>query len=61
MNCAARCDDSKTRSELGYEPRPLRDTLVDTVRWLLEVGRVTPREAGRITARARSSGADPAR
>jgi nucleoside-diphosphate-sugar epimerase len=41
MNCAARCDDSKTRSELGFEPRPLHDTLADTVRWLVEVGRVT--------------------
>jgi dihydroflavonol-4-reductase len=48
MNCAARCDDSKTRSELGLEPRPLRDTLVDTVRWLVEVGHLTPSEAGRL-------------
>jgi nucleoside-diphosphate-sugar epimerase len=48
MNCAARCDDSQTRSELGFEPRPLRDTLSDTVRWLVEVGRVSRREAGRL-------------
>jgi dihydroflavonol-4-reductase len=48
MNCAARCDDSETRSELGLEPRPLRETLADTVRWLVEVGRITPREAGRL-------------
>jgi nucleoside-diphosphate-sugar epimerase len=48
MNCAARCDDSKTRSELGLEPRPLRDTLADTVRWLVEVGHLTPSEAGRL-------------
>jgi nucleoside-diphosphate-sugar epimerase len=48
LNCAARCDDSKTRSELGLEPRPLRETLADTVRWLIEVGRVSPREAGRL-------------
>jgi nucleoside-diphosphate-sugar epimerase len=48
MNCAARCDDSDTRSELGVEPRPLRDTLADTVRWLVAVGRLTPREAGRL-------------
>jgi dihydroflavonol-4-reductase len=47
MNCAARCDDSKTRSELGLEPRPLRATLADTVRWLVEVGHLSPREAGR--------------
>jgi nucleoside-diphosphate-sugar epimerase len=48
MNCAARCDDSTTRSELGFEPRPLRDTLADTVRWLVDVGHLTPREAGRL-------------
>jgi dihydroflavonol-4-reductase len=48
MNCAARCDDSKTRSELGLEPRPLEKTLADTVRWLVEVGRLSPREAGRL-------------
>jgi nucleoside-diphosphate-sugar epimerase len=52
MNCAARCDDSRTRRELAYEPRPLRDTLADTIRWLLEVGRVTPREAGRMATAA---------
>jgi nucleoside-diphosphate-sugar epimerase len=48
MNCAARCDDSKTRSDLAFEPRPLRDTLADTIRWLVEVGRLTPSEAGRL-------------
>jgi dihydroflavonol-4-reductase len=48
MNCAARCDDSETRRELTFGPRPLRDTLADTVRWLLEVGRLTEREAGRL-------------
>jgi nucleoside-diphosphate-sugar epimerase len=48
MNCAARCDDSKTRSELGLEPRPLPETFADTVRWLVEVGRLTRSEAGRL-------------
>ena len=48
MNCAARCDDSKTRSELGLEPRPLRETLGDTVRWLVEAGHVSRAEAGRL-------------
>jgi dihydroflavonol-4-reductase len=48
MNCAARCDDSKTRSEFALEPRPLQETLADTVRWLVEVGHLTPREAGRL-------------
>jgi dihydroflavonol-4-reductase len=48
MNCAARCDDSNTRSEFALEPRPLRETFADTVRWLVEVGQLTPREAGRL-------------
>ena len=48
MNCAARCDDSKTRNEFGLEPRPLRDTLADTIRWLIEVGHLTPHDAGRL-------------
>jgi nucleoside-diphosphate-sugar epimerase len=48
MNCAARCDDSKTRSELALEPRPLRETLADTVRWLHKAGHLTAREAGRL-------------
>jgi dihydroflavonol-4-reductase len=51
MNCAARCDDSRTRSELTLELRPIRETPVDTVRWLVEVGRVSPRQAGRLADR----------
>jgi nucleoside-diphosphate-sugar epimerase len=50
MNCAARCDDSKTRSEFGLEPRPLRETFADTVRWLVEVGHLSPAEAGPLAA-----------
>ncbi len=52
MNCAAHCDDSKTRNEFGLEPRPLRETLTDTVRWLVEVGHLSPGEAGRLAASA---------
>jgi dihydroflavonol-4-reductase len=48
MNCAARCDDSRTRSEFGVESRPLRETIADTVRWLVEVGHISPAEAGRL-------------
>jgi nucleoside-diphosphate-sugar epimerase len=48
MSCAARCDDSKTRSELGLEPRPQLETLADTVRWLADVERLSPAEAGRL-------------
>jgi nucleoside-diphosphate-sugar epimerase len=55
MNCAARCDDSATRSELGLEPRALQETFADTVRWLVDVGHVTPREAGRIATPATTS------
>jgi nucleoside-diphosphate-sugar epimerase len=51
MNCAARCDDSRTRAELRFEPRPLRETFSDTVRWLLEVGQLTSREAGQVSDR----------
>ncbi len=50
MNCAAHCDDSKTRNEFGLEPRPLRETLTDTVRWLVEVGHLSPGDAGRLAA-----------
>jgi hypothetical protein len=48
MNCDARCDDSKTRDELRLESRPLQETFVDTVHWLVEVGHLTPRQAGRL-------------
>lgn len=27
-------DDSKSRRELGYKPRPLRKTLIDSINWL---------------------------
>jgi nucleoside-diphosphate-sugar epimerase len=48
MNCAARCDDSKARAELAFEPRPLRETFADTVRWLTNAGELTERQAGRL-------------
>jgi nucleoside-diphosphate-sugar epimerase len=54
LNCAARCDDSSTRTELGVEPRPLAETFADTVRWLVSVGELTPKQAGKL---ARPSGA----
>jgi nucleoside-diphosphate-sugar epimerase len=44
LNCAARCDDSKARTELAVEARPLRETFADTIRWLVEVGHLGPRE-----------------
>ena len=48
MNCDAHCDDSKTRDQLQLEPRPLRETFADTVRWLVEAGHLAPRKAGRL-------------
>jgi dihydroflavonol-4-reductase len=48
MNCAARCDDSNTRRELGVATRRLHETLADTLHWLVEVGQLSPREAGRL-------------
>ena len=48
MNCAAHCDDAPTWRELGLQPRPLRDTLADTIGWLVQTGRLSPREAGRL-------------
>lgn len=44
---ATRCDDTRARTELGIEPRPLAETLADTVRWLHRTGRLTDRQAGR--------------
>jgi hypothetical protein len=41
-------DDAATRSEFALEPRPLRETLADTVRWLAEVGHISAREAGHL-------------
>jgi nucleoside-diphosphate-sugar epimerase len=44
LNCAARCDDSRARTELAVEVRPLRETVEDTIRWLFEVGHLSPRQ-----------------
>jgi hypothetical protein len=40
--------DAATRNELGLGPRPLRETIGDTVRWPEQVGHLTPRQAGRL-------------
>jgi nucleoside-diphosphate-sugar epimerase len=52
MNCSARCDVTKAREELGFQPRALRDTFSDTVRWLVDAGKLTARDAG-LVAEAR--------
>ena len=49
LNCAARCDDTKARTELAVEPRPLRETFADTISWLEEVGHLS-RHANRASA-----------
>jgi nucleoside-diphosphate-sugar epimerase len=51
MNCSARCDATKARTELGFDPRPLRATVADTVRWLVDVDELTRREAGLMAER----------
>lgn len=43
-----RLDDSAARTELGIEPTPFRETIADTVRWLVESGRIAPRRAPRL-------------
>jgi dihydroflavonol-4-reductase len=44
----ARSDDRATREQLGVLPRPLDDTLTDTVRWMAEAGVITRAQAGRL-------------
>jgi nucleoside-diphosphate-sugar epimerase len=46
--CAARSDDTRTRTELGVAPRDLQVTLVDSVRWLFEQGHISRRQAGQL-------------
>src|SRR5262249_22799710 len=43
LNCAARCDDPKVRTDLAVDARPLRETFADTIRWLVEVGHLRAR------------------
>lgn len=41
-------DDSATLDEVGVTLRPLRDSLVDTVRWLAAAGHLPAKNAGRL-------------
>jgi nucleoside-diphosphate-sugar epimerase len=45
-----RLDDVPARTELGVQPRPFRQTVADTIGWLVESGRVPARRAGRLGA-----------
>jgi dihydroflavonol-4-reductase len=46
--CAARTDDTRTRTELGVAPRDIQVTLVDSVRWLFDQGHISRRQAGQL-------------
>jgi hypothetical protein len=52
--CAARTDDTRTRTELGVVPYPIQVTLADSVRWLVDHGHIS-RQASR-PARHRLTG-----
>ena len=56
LNTRARCDDSRTREELGLAPRDIRETFADTVRWLVSVGSLTPKQAGKLGSGAGKAG-----
>lgn len=46
------CDSSRTRAELGVRFRPVRETLTDTLKCLVEVGEIPPALAPRLAGRA---------
>jgi dihydroflavonol-4-reductase len=50
LNCAARCDETRMREDLGVGCRPIEETFADTVRWLLDAGHLSPKQAGRLAA-----------
>lgn len=51
LSLEAHYDDSRTREELGYAPRDPRDTFTDTIRWLLEAGHISPKQAGKLATK----------
>lgn len=53
-------DNSRSRSDLGLRYRPLRETLIDTLRWALQSGRLEPSTA-QLTALAADEPIDMAR
>lgn len=48
-----RGDDSRARADLGFAPRPFRETLADTVAWLHRAGRITDKQAGKLGSTTR--------
>jgi nucleoside-diphosphate-sugar epimerase len=45
---ATRFDDSAARTDFGIDPAPFPQTIADTVRWLVESGRVPARRAPQL-------------
>lgn len=43
------CDSQKTIEELGVTFRPIRETLTDTIRFLVESGELEPSQAPALT------------
>ena len=43
-----RCDDADTWKQLGLTPRPLEETITDTVRWMADQGLITRPQAGKL-------------
>jgi hypothetical protein len=41
-----RMDNSEVEEHLDFKFRPLDDSLIDTIRWLLEAGHITEKQAG---------------
>jgi dihydroflavonol-4-reductase len=51
LDNAAAVDTSRTRSDLGLEFRPLRETLTDTIRWWAEHDMIDREQAGKLAPR----------
>lgn len=45
-------DNSKVEQELGFEFRPLEDTLVDSIRWLFQEGHLAAEQVGKLAQEA---------
>jgi dihydroflavonol-4-reductase len=45
-----RGNDSRARADLGFAPRPYRETLADSVAWLYRAGRISAGQAGRLVS-----------
>jgi nucleoside-diphosphate-sugar epimerase len=43
-------NDSRARADLGFAPRPHRETLADTIGWLYRARRISARQAGRAVS-----------